>query len=141
MPHTIAHSPRHRPSTPPLLRARSFPLLRASSLYGFRFALGRSGGYRALLDRPVALCCYAYWYLKLIWLKFVVIWRTFRLWAAADGVDAPENLPACISRQYTLSGFWRRSQDGQSGRLGEAMAGLHRLISLPLNIWGCPPHS
>jgi len=37
----------------------------------------------------------------------VVIWRSFRLWAALDGVLAPENLPACVSRQYTLSGFWR----------------------------------
>ena len=37
----------------------------------------------------------------------MVIWRSFRLWAALDGVVAPENLPACISRQYTLSGFWR----------------------------------
>ena len=42
-----------------------------------------------------------------MWLKFVVMWRAFRLWAALDGVIAPENLPACVSRQYTLSGFWR----------------------------------
>jgi len=33
------------------------------------------------------------------------------------------------------------SQHGQSGRLGEATAGLHGLISLHLKAWGCPPHS
>jgi len=32
-------------------------------------------------------------------------------------------------------------QHGQSGRLGEAIAGLHGLIRLHLKAWGCPPHS
>tara|TARA_B110001452_G_scaffold14518_1_gene11876 strand:- start:293 stop:523 length:231 start_codon:yes stop_codon:yes gene_type:complete len=32
-------------------------------------------------------------------------------------------------------------QHGQSGRLGEAIAGFHGLISLRLKAWGCPPHS
>ena len=32
-------------------------------------------------------------------------------------------------------------QDGQSGRLGEAVAGLHELISSHLKASGCPPHS
>ena len=32
-------------------------------------------------------------------------------------------------------------QHGQSGRLGEATAGLHGLLSLHLKAWGCPPHS
>ena len=31
--------------------------------------------------------------------------------------------------------------DGRSGRLGEAIAGHHGLISLHLKVWGCPPHS
>ena len=30
---------------------------------------------------------------------------------------------------------------GQSGRLGEATAGLHGLIIRHLKAWGCPPHS
>ena len=33
------------------------------------------------------------------------------------------------------------SQHGQSGRLGEAIVGLHGLISLHLKARGCPPHS
>ena len=32
-------------------------------------------------------------------------------------------------------------QDGQGGRLGEAIAGLHGLISLRLEACDCPPHS
>ena len=32
-------------------------------------------------------------------------------------------------------------RDGQSGRLGEAIAGLHGLIRLHLKAWGCPLHS
>ena len=32
-------------------------------------------------------------------------------------------------------------QDGQSGRLGGAIAGLHGLIGLHLKAWDCPPHS
>ena len=71
----------------------------------FGFSLGRSGAYRRL--PPLQLCVFAYWQLKLIWLKFLVIWRFFRLWAALDGIETTENLPQCISRQYTLSGFWR----------------------------------
>ena len=32
-------------------------------------------------------------------------------------------------------------QHGQSGRLGEAIAGPHGLLSLRPKAWGCPPHS
>ena len=71
----------------------------------FGFSLARSGAYRRL--PPLQLCVFAYWQLKLIWLKFLVIWRFFRLWAALDGIRTTENLPQCISRQYTLGGFWR----------------------------------
>ena len=35
----------------------------------------------------------------------------------------------------------RQQQDGQSGGLGEAIAGLHGLIGLHLKAWGDPPHS
>jgi len=27
--------------------------------------------------------------LKLMWLKFLIIWRFFRLWALMDGVETP----------------------------------------------------
>ena len=86
-----------------LVTTRSAPTRTSTSIPAP--TLGRSGAYRRLA--PLPLCVFAYWQLKLVWLKFVVMWRAFRLWAALDGVLAPENLPACVSRQYTLSGFWR----------------------------------
>ena len=33
------------------------------------------------------------------------------------------------------------AQHGQSGGLGEAISGDHKLIRLNLKAWGCPPHS
>ena len=37
--------------------------------------------------------------------------------------------------------FRQARQHGQSGRLGEALAGLQQLLSLHLKASGCPPHS
>ena len=47
-----------------------------------------------------------YLILKIIWLKFLLIWRLFRLWAMADGVDAPENMQRCMSNNNSLEQFW-----------------------------------
>ena len=47
-----------------------------------------------------------YLILKIMWLKFLLIWRFFRLWALADGVDAPENMQRCMSNNYSLEQFW-----------------------------------
>ena len=34
-------------------------------------------------------------------------WRFFRLWALADGVEAPENMIRCMANNYSTLGFWR----------------------------------
>ena len=65
----------------------------------------RSGAYRSF--GAADACVFGYWLLLLVYLKFFVIWRGFRLWAALDGVDAPENLPSCISVHHSLASFWR----------------------------------
>ena len=49
----------------------------------------------------------SYLVLKWIWLKFLVIWRFFRLWAICDGIEAPENMGRCMSNNYCFEGFWR----------------------------------
>ena len=49
----------------------------------------------------------AYIMLKMMWIKFLLIWRFFRLWALADGVDPPENMLRCMSNNYSLEQFWR----------------------------------
>jgi D-alanyl-lipoteichoic acid acyltransferase DltB (MBOAT superfamily) len=36
-----------------------------------------------------------------------VIWRFFRLWAMADGIEVTENMHRCMSNNYSAQGFWR----------------------------------
>ena len=40
-------------------------------------------------------------------LQLLIPWRFFRLWALADGVDAPENMIRCMANNYSTLGFWR----------------------------------
>ncbi|KAL0477418.1 membrane-bound O-acyltransferase [Acrasis kona] len=42
-----------------------------------------------------------------MYMKFLVIWRFFRVWALWDGVNPPENMNRCIINNNTVSGFWR----------------------------------
>lgn len=55
--------------------------------------------------------------LKFVWLKvskrfvsniqLLVMWRFFRLWAMADGIETTENMTRCMSNNYSVMGFWR----------------------------------
>ncbi|KAF4980697.1 hypothetical protein FZEAL_3365 [Fusarium zealandicum] len=45
--------------------------------------------------------------LHLIWLKLLIPWRMFRLWALIDGIDPPENMVRCVSNNYSTQLFWR----------------------------------
>jgi D-alanyl-lipoteichoic acid acyltransferase DltB (MBOAT superfamily) len=45
--------------------------------------------------------------LKHIWLKLLIPWRFFRLWALLDGIDPPENMVRCMSDNYSVMQFWR----------------------------------
>jgi D-alanyl-lipoteichoic acid acyltransferase DltB (MBOAT superfamily) len=49
----------------------------------------------------------SYLILMWIWLKFLFIWRFFRLWAICDGIESPENMGRCITSTYCIEGFWR----------------------------------
>lgn len=44
--------------------------------------------------------------LKMMWVKFLLIWRFFRLWALADAVAAPENMQRCMTNNCSLEQFW-----------------------------------
>lgn len=50
---------------------------------------------------------FMYWNLNFLWLKFLILWRFFRLWALCDGVDCPENMNRCMNNNFSLGGFWR----------------------------------
>lgn len=37
-----------------------------------------------------------YFNLNFIWIKLLIIWRFFRLWAMTDGIETQENMTACM---------------------------------------------
>ena len=69
------------------------------------FAVLNSGLFRVLSASEIAVV--SYMTLKMMWLKFLLIWRLFRMWALFDGVAPPENMLKCMSNNYSLEGFWR----------------------------------
>ncbi|KAL5113227.1 glycerol transporter [Pleosporales sp. CAS-2024a] len=56
---------------------------------------------------PAQLSMLGFFNLKHIWLKLLIPWRFFRLWALLDGIDAPENMVRCMSDNYSVMQFWR----------------------------------
>ncbi|KAL2755072.1 hypothetical protein ACRALDRAFT_2106824 [Sodiomyces alcalophilus JCM 7366] len=45
--------------------------------------------------------------LHIIWLKLLLPWRLFRLWALLDGIDPPENMIRCVSNNFSTKSFWK----------------------------------
>lgn len=62
--------------------------------YGLRFGAGDVG-------------MTGWWVLSFMWLKFAIIWRSFRLAALAEGIDPPENMVRCFANNYDIEGFWK----------------------------------
>ncbi|KAF1843622.1 glycerol:H+ symporter-like protein [Cucurbitaria berberidis CBS 394.84] len=56
---------------------------------------------------PAQLSMLGFFNLKHIWLKLLIPWRFFRLWALLDGIDPPENMVRCMSNNYSVMHFWR----------------------------------
>ena len=56
---------------------------------------------------PFQLGMLGYFNLNIIWLKLLLPWRLFRLWALCDGTDPPENMLRCMSNNYSTFAFWR----------------------------------
>ena len=59
------------------------------------------------LYTPFQLSMLGYFSLNHIWLKLLLPWRFFRLWALLDGIDPPENVVRCMSDNYSVFAFWR----------------------------------
>jgi D-alanyl-lipoteichoic acid acyltransferase DltB (MBOAT superfamily) len=59
------------------------------------------------LFTPGQLSMLAFFNLHIIWLKLLIPWRFFRLWALLDGIDPPENMVRCMSNNYSAFAFWR----------------------------------
>jgi len=56
---------------------------------------------------PAQVSLLSFFNLHIIWLKLLLPWRFFRLWALTDGIDPPENLVRCVSNNFSTSSFWR----------------------------------
>ncbi|KAK6906198.1 hypothetical protein I203_100183 [Kwoniella mangroviensis CBS 8507] len=58
-------------------------------------------------DSPAEMSMIGFWNLVVVWLKLLIPWRFFRLWALLDGMDPPENMIRCVANNYSTLGFWR----------------------------------
>ncbi|EDO19415.1 hypothetical protein Kpol_1002p62 [Vanderwaltozyma polyspora DSM 70294] len=58
-------------------------------------------------DSPFQISMIGLLNLNIIWLKLMIPWRVFRLWAMLDGVDTPENMIRCVDNNYSAVAFWR----------------------------------
>ncbi|KAJ3996688.1 MBOAT, membrane-bound O-acyltransferase family-domain-containing protein, partial [Lentinula boryana] len=58
-------------------------------------------------DNPAQIGMIGFWNLIIVWLKLLLPWRFFRLWALSDGIDPPENMIRCMANNYSTFGFWR----------------------------------
>ena len=56
---------------------------------------------------PFDYASLGFWTLIFMWLKFLTLWRFFRLFALADGVGAPENMRRCMCNNFDVEGFWK----------------------------------
>ncbi|BGP57550.1 glycerol transporter [Rhodotorula sphaerocarpa] len=56
---------------------------------------------------PAEVSLVGFWNLIIVWLKLLLPWRFFRLWALADGTVPPENMIRCMANNYSVLGFWR----------------------------------
>ncbi len=83
----------------------AFLLMETMCTYFPFFAVINSGLFRILNASEIAVV--SYMTLKMMWLKFLLIWRLFRIWALLDGIAPPENMVKCMSNNYSLEGFWR----------------------------------
>ncbi|KAF8071525.1 MBOAT, membrane-bound O-acyltransferase family-domain-containing protein [Lyophyllum atratum] len=58
-------------------------------------------------NTPAQISMIGFWNLIIVWLKLLIPWRFFRLWAIMDGMEVPENMVRCMANNYSTLGFWR----------------------------------
>eukprot|EP01116_Phalansterium_solitarium_P001679 TRINITY_DN11494_c0_g1_i1.p2 TRINITY_DN11494_c0_g1~~TRINITY_DN11494_c0_g1_i1.p2 ORF type:complete len:249 (-),score=102.86 TRINITY_DN11494_c0_g1_i1:96-842(-) len=56
---------------------------------------------------PMEVAITGFFTLNFMYLKFLIIWRVFRVAGWFDGIDSPENMNRCVNNNYTFAGFWR----------------------------------
>eukprot|EP01132_Coremiostelium_polycephalum_P009730 gene9730-11949_t len=73
--------------------------------YCYYYSFDKSEVWKTFRGDEVALT--GYLVLNFMYIKFLIIWRVFRLFALFDGIDTPENMNRCVNNNYTFTGFWR----------------------------------
>ena len=58
-------------------------------------------------DTPFQISMIGLFNLNIIWLKLLIPWRLFRLWALLDEIDTPENMIRLVDNNYSALAFWR----------------------------------
>lgn len=103
----------HRPLSIPPRHVASYAIRLAASILSMEFVL-HFLYVNAIKDAkawqgatPMELSMIGFWNLIVVWLKLLIPWRFFRLWALADGVEPPENMVRCMANNYSTLGFWR----------------------------------
>ena len=61
----------------------------------------------ALVTSPVLAFHLSVSVFVFMWLKFLLIWRFFRLWSLLNGIDVPENMNRCVMTNYSMVQFWK----------------------------------
>jgi D-alanyl-lipoteichoic acid acyltransferase DltB (MBOAT superfamily) len=56
---------------------------------------------------PFQVGCLGWSYLMFMYMKFLIIWRMFRIYTLLDGINPPENMNRCINNNLKASDFWR----------------------------------
>lgn len=83
-------------------------LLSIELLLHFDYCVAISKGNPTWTDyTPKQLSLLSYFNLHVLWLKLLLPWRLFRLWALIDGIDPPENMLRCLSDNPSTIKFWR----------------------------------
>ncbi|ORY43437.1 membrane bound O-acyl transferase [Rhizoclosmatium globosum] len=72
----------------------------------FVIAIAKSGTWLSSFTGFEVFCLVVF-NLKHIWLKLLIMWRFFRLWALLDGYESVENMGRCMMNNQSASGFWR----------------------------------
>lgn len=140
-------------------------LLAMELVLHFDYCIAISKGNPVWTDyTPAQLSLLSYFNLHVLWLKLLLPWRFFRLWALVDGIDPPENMIRCLSDVPSTVAFWRgwhrsfnrwliryiyvpMGGSDTRGKYGSAKAALNYLlvftfvalwhdISLNLLVWG-----
>lgn len=68
-------------------------------------AIAESRAWKGLTPAQVSMV--GFFNLVVIWLKLLLPWRFFRLWALLDRIDPPENMVRCVANNYSALSFWR----------------------------------